>query len=176
MTTGVQQAKKGESRASSSSIEIERKFTVNKLPENLHQDGAKEIFQGYLVVTRDGTEVRIRKRGRKCSLTIKHGSGKTRIEEEIGISERQFSSLWALTGRRRVKKLRYRIPEDGLTVELDVYQGKLEGLITAEVQFESEEDSNAFRPPAWLGAEITDDERYKNRNLALRGIPKAKDS
>jgi len=63
-----------------------------------------------------------------------------------------------------------------MSIELDVYQETLEGLITAEVGFPSEEDSKTFRTPAWLAAEITDDERYKNRSLALRGIPKSKDS
>lgn len=109
-------------------------------------------------------------------MTVKHGSGKTRVEEEIGIGERQFTSLWELAGTKRVKKRRYRVPREGMSIELDVYQEKLEGLITAEVEFPSEEDGNAFRPPAWLGAEITDHERYKNRNLALHGIPKVKDS
>jgi len=175
MTT-VNRGKKADFRMPESSVEIERKFIVDKLPENLDKFPRKEILQGYLAVTRDGTEVRIRKRGSKCSLTIKHGSGKTRIEEEIGISERQFTSLWELTGKKRVKKLRYRIPHEGMSIELDVYQEKLEGLITAEVEFPSEQASNAFRPPAWLGAEVTDNEEYKNRNLALHGIPKVKDS
>ena len=74
--------------------------------------------------------MRIRRRGDKCSLTVKHGSGKTRTEEEVGISERQFLSLWELTGNKRVKKLRYCIPYDGLKIEVDVYQEGLKELIT----------------------------------------------
>ena len=175
MTT-VHLGKKANFRIPDGSVEIERKFIVDKLPESLDKFPCKEILQGYLAVTRDGTEVRIRKRGSKCSLTIKHGSGKTRVEEGIRIRESQFVSLWELAGRKRVKKLRYRMPHEGMNIELDVYQEKLTGLITAEVEFPSEEDSNAFRPPAWLGAELTDNERYKNRNLALHGIPKVKDS
>jgi adenylate cyclase len=168
--------KKSDFRMPEPSLEIERKFKVHKLPENLDQFFRKEILQGYLAVTRDGTEVRITKRGDKYSLTIKHGTGKTRIEEEIEITERQFVSLWELTGRKRVKKVRYRIPYEGTTFEVDVYEERLKGLITAEVEFPSEENSNAFQPPNWLGAEITDDERYKNRNLALHGIPTTVDS
>jgi len=168
--------KKANSRMPERSVEIERKFKVDKLPENLDQFPRKEILQGYLAVTEDGLEVRIRKAKGKYFLTIKHGAGKTRVEEEIGISERQFLSLWELTGSKRVKKVRYRIPYEGSSVELDVYQEGLEGLNTAEVEFPSEEASNAFRPPSWLGAEITNDEGYKNRDLALHGIPKAGNS
>jgi len=44
--------------------------------------------------------------------------------------------------------------------------------ILAEIEFKSEEESIAFKPPAWFSEEITTDERYKNKNLALYGIPK----
>jgi adenylate cyclase len=171
MTT-VNRGKRADFRMPESSVEIERKFIVDKLPDTLDKFPRKEIPQGYLAGTRGGTEIRIRKRGSKCSLTVKNGSGKTRIEEEIRISQSQFVSLWQLAGRKRVKKLRYRIPHEGMSIELDVYQEMLEGLITAEVEFPSEQASNAFRPPAWLGAELTDSERYKNRSLALHGIPR----
>lgn len=53
---------------SKTSFEIERKFMVDKLPESIDKFPSKEILQGYLAITRDGTEVRIRKRGSKCSV------------------------------------------------------------------------------------------------------------
>jgi len=129
--TVVHRDKKTDFQMPESSVEIERKFLVNKLPETLDEFSSREILQGYLAVTRDGTKVRIRKRGNKCSLTVKHGAGKTRTEEEVRISERQFHSLWELTGNKRIKKLRYCIPYDGLRIELDEYQEGLKGLITA---------------------------------------------
>jgi adenylate cyclase len=58
----------------------------------------------------------------------------------------------------------------GVTIELDVYHGQLEGLITAEIEFASAEAAAAFRPPAWLGREITDDPGYKNKRLATHGV------
>ena len=141
--------KKPTSPLTNTSFEIERKFLVDKFPEGFERFPSKEMFQGYLAVTRDGTEVRIRKQGSKCSLAVKHGSGKTRVEEEIEIGERQFASLWELTGRKRVTKRRYRISHGDMSIDLDVYQEKLEGLITAEVEFPSEGDSDAFRPPEY---------------------------
>ena len=56
-------------------------------------------------------------------------------------------------------------------IELDVYDGALTGLLTAEVEFASLEASVAFRPPPWLNREITEDKRYKNKNLAVKGMP-----
>jgi adenylate cyclase len=60
---------------------------------------------------------------------------------------------------------------DGLVLEVDVYEGDLAGLVVAEVEFPSEAAADAWRPPAWLGAEVTTDERYKNHRLAVDGVP-----
>ena len=90
----------------------------------------------------------------------------------MAIEEERFASLWPLTEGRRVVKTRHLLLlDDGLTVELDVYAGDLEGLLTAEIEFPSEAASAAFAPPAWLGTDITGDPRYANQSLALNGRP-----
>jgi adenylate cyclase len=149
--------------------EIERKFLVATLPENLEQYPHKEIVQGYIAITPDGTEVRLRKKGEKYFQTIKSGLGKIRGEHEIEITEDQFNTLWPTTEGKRVEKVRYEIPVGENIIELDIYSGDLNGLLTAEVEFNSEEGSNSFEPPVWLGKEVTEDKRYKNQNLALHG-------
>lgn len=152
--------------------EIERKFLVRSLPENLEQYPHEDIIQGYLAITEDGTEVRLRQKGEKYFQTVKSGSGKTRLESEIEITEEQFKSLWEATNGKRVEKTRYEIPHENGTIELDVYHGDLEGLLLAEMEFSSEEESNKFVAPKWLSEEVTFDKRYKNQNLALYGIPR----
>ena len=59
--------------------------------------------------------------------------------------------------------------ENGHQVELDVYRGLLEGLVVAEVEFESAEENRRFSPPTWFGDEVTNDKHYKNSSLALHG-------
>ena len=155
-------------------MEIERKFLVKRLPDDLDARRSDHIDQGYLAITQDGVEVRLRNYGGQAFLTIKSGAGAVRLEEEIEIEERRFRSLWPLTEGRRIEKRRYLVPaEDGLTIELDVYGGALTGLVTAEVEFESAAAAAAFTPPAWLGREITDELAYKNQQLALDGLPAA---
>jgi CYTH domain-containing protein len=63
------------------------------------------------------------------------------------------------------------LPHGGLRIEVDVYDGALTGLVLAEVEFATEQDSAAFEPPDWFGAEVTEDARYKNRALAVDGRP-----
>jgi len=157
-----------------SGMEIERKFLVDPVPGDLDAHPSSRIDQGYVAITDDGVEVRIRQYGDRAFLTIKSGSGMVRVEEEIEIDRRRFDALWPLTEGRRICKRRYLIQaEGGATIELDVYDGALTGLVTAEVEFESEAAAAAFTPPAWLGRDVTDDRAYKNQRLAVDGLPSA---
>ena len=148
--------------------EIERKFLVRKRPPDLGQFKSQAIRQGYAIISA-GEEVRIRSMGADFSLAVKKGTGVERMEAQIALTPEQFDKLWPLTEGRRIDKIRYYIPEGEFTIELDVFKGDLEGLITAEVEFSCRKDCDEFAPPAWLGDEITYDERYKNKNLSLKG-------
>jgi CYTH domain-containing protein len=155
-----------------SGVEIERKFLVDAVPDDLDAHPSAQIDQGYLAITDDGLEVRLRRYGDQSFLTIKSGGGEVRLEEEIEIDERRFRSLWPLTDGRRITKRRYLLPsEGGVRIELDVYDGALSGLVTAEVEFDSSAAASAFSPPPWLGRDVTEEPRYKNRRLALDGLP-----
>ena len=114
----------------------------------------------------------MRRRDAATWLTVKSGAGRVRVEEEIEIEPERFDRLWPLTEGRRIEKTRYEIPAgDGLVIELDVYKGDLDGLMTAEVEFGSEAAADAYAAPDWLGPDITEDPRYKNQRLARDGAP-----
>lgn len=151
--------------------EIERKFLVKEIPAGLGKYPSNDISQGYLAVTDDGTEIRIRRKGTKYYETVKSGEGLSRKESEVEIGGEAFHSLWPLTEGMRVEKTRFEIPYGAHLIELDFYSGSLEGLVVAEVEFGSEEESARFIPPDWFGREVTDDKRYANKSLALYGKP-----
>jgi len=155
-------------------IEIERKFLVPRPPtaERLAGRASELIEQGYLAIT-DDVEVRVRRRGDRAYLTVKSTGGVARVEEELAIDEARFAALWPLTEGRRVSKRRYLIPAGGgLTIELDVYAGALEGLCVAEVEFADAAAARAFAPPDWLGEDVSEDAAFKNRSLAVHGRPR----
>ena len=153
-------------------VEIERKFLVGRVPSEIGAGGDR-IRQGYLATGPDGREVRVRDRAGRAYLTIKQGAGRRRVEEEIEIDQPRFGRLWPLTEGARLEKVRHVIElSDGLAAELDIYQGELGGLATVEVEFASERDSESFLPPDWFGQEITEDERFRNRQLAEQGLPR----
>jgi CYTH domain-containing protein len=153
------------------SAEIERKFLILKPPLDLDKFTPTKIIQGYLAITGDGVEIRLRKRDNAYVQTVKSGTGLERQEVETEITEGQFASLWPLTEGKRIEKTRYDIPYADGIIELDIYKGTLEGLVTAEVEFKSQEDAEAFSPPEWMGQEVTQDDGYKNKNLARYGQP-----
>lgn len=154
-------------RMAKSSQEIERKWLVRDVPR-LDTLKREHIVQGYLAISPDGTEVRIRRKGAKCFETVKHKGALTRDEIEVEISHDQFRVLWPVTAGRRLEKIRYRVPWKGFQLELDVYEGPLAGLVIVELEFTSAQASKRFPPPAWFGKEVTEDVRYKNSNLAKR--------
>jgi adenylate cyclase len=153
-------------------VEIERKFLLAEPPDGLDDHPRRRIEQGYLAIGSDGVEVRVRRCDGDTTLTVKSAPGLVRVEEEIVIDGRQFDSLWELSADRRIAKTRYLVPlGGGLTAEVDVYDDALRGLLTAEIEFPSTDASLAFRPPPWLGPEVTGDEAYANRSLAVSGVP-----
>jgi len=146
--------------------EIERKFLVRLLPENLRRLRHWSIAQGYLASERAGRHVRLRKMGDTTSLTFKVGRGAHREEREIKLSAKQFAALWPGTAGRRLRKVRYEIPWRGLLIEIDIYRGKNAGLVVAEVEFPNLAMCRKFKPPSWFGREVTGEKRYSHVRLA----------
>jgi adenylate cyclase len=153
-------------------VEVERKFLLPAPPSGLDEHPRKHLAQGYLAIDPAGSEVRIRRKDDETLMTVKTGIGLIRGEEEFAIDRDRFERLWPLTEGRQVVKTRYFVPlADGLTAEVDVYDGELDGLVTGEVEFPDADTALAFAAPDWLGRDVTEDPRYANRTLAVEGIP-----
>ena len=150
--------------------EIERKFLLDKLPDDLDQYPCWRIAQGYIQADQV-SEIRLRRRGDQFVFTMKTGKGLSRHEQEFALGSVLFERLWPLTGGRRLEKVRYEMEREGRVWEVDVFKQELQGLRVVEVEFTSEQDAASFSAPDWFGREVTHDERYKNKNLALNGLP-----
>lgn len=149
--------------------EIERKFLIKNLPENLENFTHHEIRQGY--ISTDPT-IRLRQQDDKYILTVKSAGLMKKQEYELDLTEDQFNRLWKKTEGNTIEKTRYVIPlNDGLKAELDVYKGFLSGFMNVEVEFVSTKEAILFDIPNWFGQEVTQDPRYSNSSLAKFGIP-----
>ncbi len=145
--------------------EIERKFRVSELPDEVRRAAFTPIVQGYLTPGGD-PELRVRRAGDDHFLTLKAGSGLQRTEEELAIDRARFERLWPMTAGRRIEKVRYRVDHGGRTIEVDVFDGANRGLVVAEVEFPSADQARAWSGPDWLGEDVTDDPAYRNAALA----------
>lgn len=153
--------------------EIERKFLVADLPRDLESFPHEEIEQGYIEITAE-SETRVRRKGQKFFYGLKVGTGAVReAPPEREISEEEFNQLWPNTQGKRISKTRYLIGYQSYILEIDIYHGNLQGLVIAEVEFQSEEEMAQFTPPSWFGQEVTLDKAYKNQTLATQGLPRS---
>jgi adenylate cyclase len=154
--------------------EIERKWLVQQVPAEVEGGrwNVALLEQGYLAIT-DEVEVRVRRTdGGPARLTVKSSPALSRVEEELDLEDGAFDRLWPLTDGRRLVKHRYsREVQPGLVLELDVYDGDLDGLATLEVEFADEAAATAYAPPEWAGAEVTGQAAYANQALAAHGRP-----
>lgn len=149
-------------------MEIERKFLVNKCP-TLDQYPVIQITQAYVSIQ---PVIRIRQSNDNFFLTIKSSGAISREEYEMPITDEEFHTLLKKVEGNVITKKRYLISlEDGLTAELDIFEGNLSSLTTVEVEFASLEAANHFTPPSWFGKDVSLDARYKNNNLSLKGLP-----
>jgi adenylate cyclase len=143
--------------------EIERKFLVADDSWNDGSPGVR-LAQGYLSLDPERT-VRVRLAGETGWITVKGRTrGITRSEFEYPIPQADARDLLEMCLPAVIDKTRHRIDFGGHVWEVDVFHGANEGLVLAEVELDDESVSPAL--PPWLGAEVSDDARYFNANLA----------
>lgn len=154
-------------------MEIEKKYRVKYLPENLEQYEKREIEQGYLC---SNPVVRIRKSNEEYILTYKSKFGidpslsrlaKVCNEVEVMLNESGYNHLKTKIDDHLIRKVRYIIPlENGLKAELDIFHDYLEGLTIVEVEFPEAEAMKGFTPPEWFGEDVSQDKRFSNSYLS----------
>ena len=150
--------------------EIERKYLVKDFSNNIEIEEIRDIEQ--IMIYRDKkTRIRIRKleitnKNQKNEMqyvyTVKTNGdiveeGKTAniYEIESNITEEYFKELSKKILGNKINKRRIVVPiQDELKVEIDIYYDYLEGFLTAEVEFQNEEQAKNFKKPEWLGEEI----------------------
>lgn len=143
-------------------MEIERKFLIKSLPENLETFRYHDIEQFYVLTN---PVIRARKRDNDFILTVKGSGMLARSEFELPLSEDAFNNLRNKAEGKRIVKRRHLIPYEKYTIELDVFS-EPKPLVMAEVEFDSVEEANSFVAPDWFGQDVTDNPKYHNSNMS----------
>lgn len=163
-------------------MEIERKFTVKSLPENLEQYPCHIIEQAYL---NTDPVVRIRRQDDDYYMTYKGRGLLAREEYNLPLNEPSYYHLRDKADGNVISKKRYVIPIEqptflsdfgenidqiSLYVELDIFEAPFAPLVIAEVEFPTEDIANAFFPLDWFDQDVTEDPAYHNSNLSRRKL------
>ena len=146
--------------------EIERKFLVTNLSFIEVSFDNNRIEQGYLNSNKDRA-VRVRIKNKQGFLTLKgvsNESGTTRFEWEKEIPVLEATQLLAICEPGTISKTRYLVKANQHTFEVDIFDGDNKGLIIAEIELSSENES--FTKPNWLGIEVTGEVKYYNSQLS----------
>lgn len=141
--------------------EIERKFLVMDDSWRQNADEGTRFRQGYIIGA-EKASVRVRIEGERANLNIKSatlGVRRQEFEYAIPLAEAE-EMLDTLCEKPQIEKVRYLVPCQGHTWEIDVFSGENAGLVVAEVELGSEEET--FAMPEWAGKEVSDDTRYYN--------------
>lgn len=164
-------------------MEIERKFLIKKLPDDLAAYHCLTIEQAYLCT--DPT-IRIRRENDSYYMTYKGKGLLSREEYNLPLNQAAYAHLLPKADGNIISKKRYLIPiphpdfaegytcpapSPNLKVELDIFEPPFAPLIIAEVEFPDEEMAKAFLPPAWLSKDVTHCPEYHNSNLSKQKFP-----
>ncbi|MBD5096637.1 MAG: CYTH domain-containing protein [Lachnospiraceae bacterium] len=149
-------------------MEIEKKYLIKSIPDNLDNYRHYDIEQAYISAS---PAIRVRKKGVYLDgtlsptyiLTVK-GKGLIKREEfELTLEKKEYDNLLKKAEGNVITKCRYLIPlTEGLSLELDIFQGIFKGLVMGEIEFPDEDSAKKYNPPAFIGREVTFDERFHN--------------
>lgn len=146
-------------------MEIERKFTIKKLPDDLESYPFHIIQQAYL---NTDPVIRIRRQDDDYYVTYKGKGLMAREEYNLPLNRVSYEHLLPKSDGNVISKKRYLIPLDPYTIELDIFDPPFAPLIIAEVEFPSLEEANRFLPPDWFDQDVTNDPAYHNSSLSHR--------
>lgn len=150
--------------------EIEHKFCVDpKLWALVEKPSPKRILQAYLQNTKERT-VRVRVKDNQGFITIKGANnGISRTEFDYEIPRLEAEEMISKFQLPHINKLRYEIPFGQHIWEIDVFEGALSGLILAEVELKSENES--FEKPDFVTTDVSTNPAYYNAVLIEKGLP-----
>ena len=154
-------------------MEIEKKFLINKddIPFDINAFENHIIEQAYLCTD---PVVRVRKADANYYMTYKSKGLMAREEYNLPLNEDAYKHLLEKADGNIITKTRYLIPFNDnelgkpLTIELDIFEGKVSGTCLAEIEFESIEDAEHITPPSWFGRDVTYENTYHNSEMSKK--------
>jgi adenylate cyclase len=145
-------------------LEIERKFLV------AHDGWKKSVvrhskIRDGLIASNNGNKARVRIADDKATIALKSrrmGVVRTEFEYEIPCADAE-EILRTMCEGNVLNKVRHFVIHKDATWQVDVYDDILKGIVIAEIELT--QPDQVLQIPDWVGAEVTDDPRYRKVNM-----------
>jgi CYTH domain-containing protein len=142
-------------------IELEKTYLAKFVPKDLANCNHSEMLDVYLPVASPHPHLRLRKRGNILEMTkktlVNPNDSSSQLEQTIKLAQDEFDALVQVDGKR-VRKVRHYLKQDGRTIEIDVFQDALAGLVLVDVEFDSVEEKDSFQMPDFCLVEVTQED------------------
>ena len=141
--------------------ELELTYLVKSIPKEVAGVSPSHLLDIYIPDTPSHAHLRLRRQDNHYEITkktpIKDGDASAQVEQTISLSKDEFEAL-AIASQKRVAKDRYKMQIDGSKAELDVFTGKLAGLVLIDFEFDSLDAKASFTPPDFILADVTQED------------------
>ena len=154
-------------------LEIERKFLVA-------HDGWKKYavrhskIQDGLIASNNGNKARVRIADDKATIALKSrrmGMVRTEFEYEIPCADAE-EILRTMCDGNVLNKVRHFVIHNDATWQVDIYDDILKGIVIAEIELTQPDQD--LQIPDWVGAEVTNDPRYRKVNMRAERLANRK--
>jgi CYTH domain-containing protein len=153
-------------------FEYERRFLVSHLPEGLAQDQGWRVTDRYI----DNTRLRLRRMEPLAGGQTVFKLGQKEVPSPPDFARMTITNIYlsrdeyevfAVLPAGELRKTRHSLDDDGRAFGVDVFDGRLAGLVLAEVGFDTSEEMNEQWPlPPWVLREVSNDVRFTGGALA----------
>ena len=149
--------------------ELELTYLAKYIPSDLFESPGKRIVDHYIPFESRNPTLRLRKNGEKMELTkkqpLQEGDASHQLEETIPLTADEYVAL-AKVSAKKVSKMRYYYPYQNRTVEVDVFEEDLLGLVLVDVEFETQSEKEKFEMPEFCLVDVTQDKTTAGGMLA----------
>ncbi|HJQ08790.1 MAG TPA: hypothetical protein VJ836_04905 [Candidatus Saccharimonadales bacterium] len=136
---------------STTSTEYELTYLAREIPAEVRSAMPIRLVDVYIPDDRNVSPcLRLRKKGHNYEITkklaVSNADYSVHAEQTIALTQAEFESL-AVGHTRLVEKDRYAVTIAGRAGEVDIFSGRLEGLVLIDFEFENEQAMRDFKPP-----------------------------
>jgi CYTH domain-containing protein len=162
-------------------LELERRFVVAHPPHDIERERGWLINDRYIT----NTQLRLRRMEPINEEEAVFKLGQKQVPSPPDFSRMTITNIYlsgdeydvlAALDALELRKRRYPYAHDGRPFCIDIFEGKLSGLVLAETSFKTaEERDQPLKLPAWVAREVSNDIRFTGGALASLTPEKAAD-